>query len=108
MILNARTDELMAYEYTRKLVEQLMYEVSAGAKSYGRIISDRFIQTMLDYTVKMTPYRPSMKIDYDEHRPLEVEAILGNPLRKAQAVGVDLVQISCLYHQLKFLDAKGK
>lgn len=108
MILNARTDELMAYEYTRKLVEQLMYEVSAGAKSYGRIISDRFIQTMLDYTVKMTPYRPSMKIDYDEHRPLEVEAILGNPLRKAQAVGVDLVQISCLYHQLKFLDARGK
>ncbi|MEH1950955.1 MAG: putative 2-dehydropantoate 2-reductase [Nostoc sp.] len=108
VILNARTDELMAYKYTRKLVEQLMYEVAAGAKSYGRIISDRFIQTMLDYTVKMTPYRPSMKIDYDEHRPLEVEAIFGNPLRKAQAVGVDLVQISCLYQQLKFLDARGK
>ncbi|OYD94629.1 2-dehydropantoate 2-reductase [Nostoc sp. 'Peltigera membranacea cyanobiont' 210A] len=108
VILNARTDELMAYEYTSKLVEQLMYEVAAGAKSYGRIISDRFIQTMLDYTVKMTPYRPSMKIDYDEHRPLEVEAIFGNPLRKAQAVGVHLVQISCLYHQLKFLDAREK
>ncbi|MFN6528066.1 putative 2-dehydropantoate 2-reductase [Nostoc sp. ChiSLP03a] len=108
VILNARTDELMAYEYTRKLVEQLMYEVAAGAKSYGRIINDRFIQTMLDYTVKMTPYRPSMKIDYDEHRPLEIEAIFGNPLRKAQAVGVNLAQISCLYHQLKFLDARGK
>ena len=108
VILNARTDELMAYEYTRKLVEQLMYEVAAGAKSYGRIISDRFIQTMLDYTVKMTPYRPSMKIDYDEHRPLEVEAIFGNPLRKAQVKGVNLAQISCLYHQLKFLDAREK
>lgn len=108
VILNARTDELMAYEYTRKLVEQLMSEVAAGAKSYGRIISDRFIQTMLDYTVKMTPYRHSMKIDYDEDRPLEVEAIFGNPLRKAQALGVDLVQISCLYNQLKFLDATGK
>jgi 2-dehydropantoate 2-reductase len=108
VILNARTDELMAYKYTSKLVEQLMYEVAAGAKSYGRIISDRFIQTMLDYTVKMTPYRPSMKIDYDEHRPLEVEAIFGNPLRKAQAVGVDLAQISCLYHQLKFLDANRR
>lgn len=83
VILNARTDELMAHKYTSKLVEQLMYEVAAGAKSYGRIISDRFIQTMLDYTVKMTPYRPSMKIDYDEHRPLEIEAIFGNPLRKA-------------------------
>jgi 2-dehydropantoate 2-reductase len=104
VILNARTDELMSYVHTHKLVEQLMYEVVAGAKSCGRIIPDSFIQTMLDYTVKMKPYRTSMKIDYDERRPLEVEAIFGNPLRKAQAAGVDLPQISCIYQQLKFLD----
>ena len=106
VILNARTDELMSYVYTRKLVEQLMYEVAAGSKSCGRIIPDSFIQTMLDYTVKMKPYRTSMKIDYEEKRPLEVEAIFGNPLRKAQAAGVDLPQISCIYQQLKFLDEK--
>ncbi len=106
VILNARTDELMSYVHTRKLVEQLMHEVAAGAKSCGRIIPDSFIQTMLDYTVKMKPYRTSMKIDYDERRPLEVEAIFGNPLRKAQAAGVDLPQISCIYQQLKFLDEK--
>lgn len=40
VILNARTDELMAYIHTRNLAEQLMYEVVAGAKSYGRIIPD--------------------------------------------------------------------
>jgi 2-dehydropantoate 2-reductase len=104
VILNARTDELMTYVHTCKLVEQLMSEVVAGAKSYGRIIPDSFIQTMLDWTVKMKPYRTSMKIDYDERRPLEVEAIFGNPLRKAQAAGVNLPQISCIYQQLKFLD----
>ncbi|MDZ8052269.1 MAG: putative 2-dehydropantoate 2-reductase [Aulosira sp. ZfuVER01] len=106
VILNARTDELMAYEHTRKLAEQLMYEVAAGAKSCDRIIPDSFIQMMLDYTVKMKPYRTSMKIDYDERRPLEVEAIFGNPLRKAQAAGVNLSQINCIYQQLKFLDEK--
>ncbi|KYC41407.1 2-dehydropantoate 2-reductase [Scytonema hofmannii PCC 7110] len=104
VILNARTDELMSYVHTRQLVEQLMYEVAAGSKSCGRIIGDRFIQTMLDYTVKMKPYRTSMKIDYDERRPMEVEAIFGNPLRKAHSRGVDLPQISCIYQQLKFLD----
>ncbi|MEH1771278.1 putative 2-dehydropantoate 2-reductase [Nostoc sp.] len=104
VILNARTDELMSYVHTRKLVEQLMYEVAAGSKSCGRIIPDSFIETMLDYTVNMKPYRTSMKIDYDERRPLEVEAIFGNPLRKAQAADVDLPQISCIYQQLKFLD----
>lgn len=108
VILNAKTDELMADEYTYRLVEQLMYEVAAGANSMGRIIPHRFIETMLDYTVKMKPYRTSMKIDYDERRPLEVETIFGNPLRKAKAAGVELPQISCVYHQLKFLDAKNR
>ncbi|MBD2387181.1 putative 2-dehydropantoate 2-reductase [Cylindrospermum sp. FACHB-282] len=106
VILNATTDELMADIYTRQLVEQLMYEVADGAKSTGRIIPDSFIQTMLDYTVKMKPYRTSMKIDYDEGRALEVEAIFGNPLRKAQAAGANLPQINCVYQQLKFLAAK--
>lgn len=35
VILNARTDELMANMHTRELVEQVMYEVSAGAKTGG-------------------------------------------------------------------------
>ncbi|WP_017318418.1 putative 2-dehydropantoate 2-reductase [Mastigocladopsis repens] len=108
VILNATTAELMTNVHTRKLVEQLMYEVLTGAKNSGRIIPDSFIQKMLDYTVKMKPYRTSMKIDYDERRPLEVEAIFGNPLQMVQAAGVNLPQISCLYRQLKFLDAKQK
>ena len=108
VILNATTAELMAMVHTHKLVEQLMYEVLTGAKNSGRIIPNSFIQTMLDYTVKMKPYRTSMKIDYDEHRPLEVEAIFGNPLRMTEAAGVNLPQISCLYRQLKFLDAKQR
>jgi 2-dehydropantoate 2-reductase len=108
VILDARTDELMADIHTRQLVENLMREVALGAKSTGREIPESFIQTMLEYTWKMKPYRTSMKIDYDESRPLEVEAIFGNPLRKAQTAGVNLPQIRCLYQQLKFLDSKRK
>lgn len=108
VILNAKTDELMVNPYTCKLVEQIMCEVVAGAKGCGRIIPDSFIQTMLDYTVKMKPYHTSMKIDYDERRPLELEAILGNPLRMAKSTGVSLPQITCLYQQLKFLDARRR
>lgn len=108
VVLDATTDELMANQYTRSLVEQLMREVVVGAARCDRIIPDHFIQTMLDYTEKMTPYRTSMKIDYDEKRPLEVEAIFGNPLRVASAAGTDLPLISMLYRQLKFLDAKNR
>ncbi|MEW6494010.1 MAG: putative 2-dehydropantoate 2-reductase [Cyanobacteriota bacterium] len=108
VVLNATTNELMAAQYTRSLVEQLMAEVVAGAATADRMISDRFIQQMLDYTEKMTPYRTSMKIDYDEGRPLEVEAIFGNALRVATAAGADLPLVSMLYRQLKFLDAKNR
>ena len=107
VILDATTDEIMADMYTRTLVEQLMKEVQLGAKSTGRIIPDSFIQTMLDYTVKMKPYRTSMKIDFDENRPLEVEAIVGKPLRIAAEHDVSLPLIRCLYQQLKFLDNRN-
>ncbi|MBW4486848.1 MAG: putative 2-dehydropantoate 2-reductase [Trichocoleus desertorum ATA4-8-CV12] len=107
VVLNATTDALMADRYTYALVEQLMREVALGAKVQNRAIADDFIQKMLDDTVKMKPYRTSMKIDYDEGRPLEVEAIFGNPLRAAQAAGVQLPQIAMLYQQLKFLSDRN-
>lgn len=107
VVLNARTDELMADIHTRNLAEELMREVAAGAKSCDRIISDSWIELMLDRTIKMKPYRTSMKIDYDEKRPLEVEAMFGNPLRLARQNNVDLPKISLLYQQLKFLNARA-
>jgi 2-dehydropantoate 2-reductase len=81
-----------------------MREVIAGAKSCDRIIRDDFIPQMLEHTQKMKPYRTSMKIDYDESRPLEVEAIFGNPIRMAQQAGIKLPQIEVLYRMLKFVD----
>jgi len=106
VILDARTDELMANPDTLVLVEEIMREVIVGAKSCDRIISDDFIPHMLEYTHKMKPYRTSMKIDYDESRPLEVEAIFGNPIRVAQQAGIKLPQIEVLYRMLKFVDVQ--
>ncbi|MEG3939212.1 MULTISPECIES: putative 2-dehydropantoate 2-reductase [unclassified Microcoleus] len=106
VILNARTDELMANPDTLILVEKIMAEVIAAAKSCDRIIPDNFIPNMLEYTHKMKPYRTSMKIDYDESRPLEVEAIFGNPIRVAEKTGVKLPQIEVLYRMLKFVDVQ--
>lgn len=116
VVLDATTAELMADVQARSLAEQLMSEVAVAAEACIRQLSShekrtipgKFIQTMLDDTAKMKPYRTSMKIDYDEHRPLEIEAIFGNPLRVAQQVGVHLPQITMLYQQLKFLDTRNR
>lgn len=107
VVLDATTDQLMANDYTRSLVELLMREVITGAHSCDRHIPNSFIHKMLDYTHNMKPYRTSMKIDYDQRRPLELEAIFGNPLRIAQAAGAVLPRINTLYQQLKFLDMRN-
>ena len=107
VVLNATTQELMANINSRNLVEQLMKEVLLGAQTPNRSISETFIQEMLDHTEKMEPYRTSMKIDYDEYRPMEVEAILGNPLCSSRDRGIELPQVSMLYQELKFLNARN-
>jgi 2-dehydropantoate 2-reductase len=103
VVLDATTDELMANPQTRALVERLMREVQRAAVAYDCQVTDEFIQTMLDYTVKMTPYRTSMKIDYDEGKPLEIAAMFGNPLEFARNRGVELPSIEMLSQQLQFL-----
>ncbi len=108
VVLDATTSALMADVSTLALVRELMDEVVAGAKKCDRTIPDSFVDEMLDHTAKMKPYRTSMKIDYDEKRALEVEAIFGNPLRMVHSAGTQLPRIATLYQQLKFLDTKNR
>ena len=108
VILNATTAELMADPHTRVLAEQIMWEVVTDAAACGRCIAPDFVQEMLDRTDRMKPYRTSMKIDFDERRPMEVEAIFGNPLRATQQAGAKSPLIETLYRHLKFLDARNR
>ncbi len=108
VVLDATTKQIMLEESSRCLVEKIMTEVAAGAKSEGKEITNDYIQTMLNYTKQMKPYHTSMKLDYDNHRPLEIEAIVGNPLKRAAHQGIILPKIEMLYQQLKFLDTANR
>jgi len=107
VVLNATTSELMAQPQSRQLVEAIMREVVADARACGIAVTDEIIGKMLSNTEKMAPYRTSMKIDYDDHRPLELEAIFGNPLRAVQQAGAASPLLEQLYNQLKFLDSRN-
>jgi 2-dehydropantoate 2-reductase len=106
VVLDAGTDELMGDPSTRALVHALMGEVQAGAASQGRTIDDAFVDQMLADTDAMTPYRTSMKLDFDSGRPLELEAIYRTPLARARAVGVELPRIATVAAQLELLDRR--
>lgn len=77
-----------------------MAEVIAGARALGFKIGDSFANTQLDRTYPMGPYRPSSMIDFVEGREVEVEAIWGEPLRRAQAVGLEAPKLEALYQKI--------
>jgi 2-dehydropantoate 2-reductase len=108
VVLQASTQEMMAHPASRTLAEAIIREVVEGASRCDRLISEDFVQKMIVHTDRMKPYRTSMKIDYDEKRPLEIEAIIGHPLRVAQHAGAKLPLIEMLYRQLQFLDARSR
>ena len=103
VVLQALTDRIMAEPSTARLAEQLMREVHAAAAGCGSVIDESMITKLLDDTRKMVPYASSMLLDYQQGRPMEIEAIFGNPLRAAQAAGISVPRIEMLYQQLLFV-----
>jgi 2-dehydropantoate 2-reductase len=104
VVLSAATDTLNANPHSRRLALDLMREVCDGAAACGHPIEPAFIDKMVSYTDTMPPYLTSMKLDYDAHRPMEVESIFGNPVRAAQASGAKVPLVEMLYRELKYLD----
>ena len=102
---NALTDQLLADPETRSLSERLMNEVTTAATACTRPIPVDFIKKMIADTESMKPYAPSMKIDFDCGKPMEVESIYAQPLREAKAAGVAMPETEKLYHQLLALNS---
>ena len=106
VVLNTTTDKLVQNPETLKLARALMDEIVAGAAALGRTIPETFVAKMVQDTINMAPYKPSMKLDYDLGHPLETEAIYGEPLRQAEAAGVTMARVASLYQMLKFLEIR--
>ena len=103
----ASTREMMGAEPTLNTVKMVMGEVVRLANATGHKIPYTAIQENLDYTAAMTPYKTSMLLDYENGRPMEVDAILGNTVRLARENGVDVPCIETLYGLLSLLNRKN-
>ena len=105
-ILNCNTREIMDNPGTRNLAESLMKEVITTANANGINIEDSYSQEMIELTDNMGPYLPSMKLDFDAGRELELEVIYERPLIKAKQKGIEAPNLEFLYTQLEFMVAK--
>ncbi len=104
VILNATTDQIMKNKSSRAMVNEIMLEVIQGARVCGYEIEDNFAEIMLNATQQMVDYSPSMKLDYDAGRPLEIENIYWRPIAAAEKTGYDMQKSKILAYQLDFLN----
>ena len=108
VVLQTTTDRLMENVQTRELSQQLMLEVIHGANACGVLLKESLARQMIEMTVKMKPYAPSMRLDFDHHRPMEIEYIYSKPIEAARNAGFEMSKVSMLEKQLRFIQANGE
>ncbi len=97
-LLQQPVDSLLSRDACRELVRAIMLEViaAANAQGLGSPIDEGFADRMLEFTDNMGEYRPSMQIDREEGRQLEIGAILRVPLEYSGRQGVGMPRVAML------------
>ncbi len=104
--LNTSTDKLLKNPATRQLIYDQMMEVIGAANALGvKTLTSEFADKMMQMTDEMVPYSPSMKLDFDFHRPMEIEYLYSRPIAEAKKVGFEMPKLAMLEAELKFIDS---
>lgn len=91
------TDLILGDAGLEALVRALMREVIGISRELGYSLPRDFVDDQIEATRTMAAYRPSSMIDFQEGREVEVEAIWGEPFRRAAAAGLDAGRLETLY-----------
>ena len=104
VVLNSGTAELLRQHDSRALIKSIMLEVITAANACGQPLSASVAELMLVNTeTNMQNYSPSMKVDYEHNRPLEIDAIYQSMIDRAALSGVEMNLARMLAQQLRFL-----
>jgi 2-dehydropantoate 2-reductase len=100
------TAAILANEALYRVTLGLMNEVIDAANKCGHALESAAAFEQIKRTEKMSAYKPSTLLDWEAGKPLEIEAIWGEPLGRAAAAGVNTPRLEMAYALLKALDAK--
>ena len=103
--LHTQTDLLLKHPSTRQLIREQMMEVVVAARHLGvQNVDETFVEKMIQMTDEMTPYSPSMRLDYDFHRKMEIHYLYTRPIEIAREAGFRMPKLEMLEAELKFLE----
>jgi 2-dehydropantoate 2-reductase len=102
------TAAMLKTEADQEFVRRSMQEVCAVAQAAGHPQSPNLVEQMIAGTKAMPAYKTSMALDYENGRPMEIEAILGNTVRAARKVGVATPNLDAIYAMAKMVAGVGR
>ena len=90
------------------MTRNLMREVIDVAQKCGVPIKYELIDELIDKILAMQPIGSSMQTDCKMGRPMEVDVILGTPVRKGRELGVSIPTLEVLYTLLLAVNSRMK
>ncbi len=99
------TSAILASDALEELVRALMHEIIETARHLGHELSFSIIDTMVNNTRRMGAYKPSSLIDFLDGREVEIDAIWGEPCRRAFNARHAMPRVEALHLLLKHLAA---
>lgn len=102
-LLLQTVDRLLAIKSTRALIREIMLEVIHAANNQNLIspIPESYADSMLTFTGNMGVYKPSMQIDREDKRQLEINSIFRRPIELGRKQGVEMPRIEMLATMLE-------
>ncbi len=105
VLLHAHTQQLLGKE-TEPLIRAQMQEVIGAAIHLGvKGIDVSFADKMISVTRAMVPCMPSMRLDWDNHRAMEIAYLYTRPIAKAREAGFAMPKLEMLEQSLRFMAA---
>lgn len=101
------TATILGTDESRAFVRAAMAEVCATAAAAGHPMHPQLIEQYIAGTLKIPAYKTSMALDYEQGRPMEIEAILGNTVRAARKHGAATPILDTLYALAKMVEEKA-
>ncbi|UZR98361.1 2-dehydropantoate 2-reductase [Chondrinema litorale] len=100
VVLNKTTTQILSEPQSFEQTKAIMKEVIQGARACGIHLPEAAADVMINFTQNMSPYYPSMKLDFDNGRPLEIKYMYQKPISAAREAGFEMKETEKLYQTL--------
>ncbi|MBN2068677.1 MAG: 2-dehydropantoate 2-reductase [Opitutales bacterium] len=95
------TDKVLADPTLSARARMLMHEIQTAAAAYGIHITDEDIDRQFPFTERLDAYFPSSTLDFLNGRPVELQTMFAEPLRRGMARSVPMPELDLLYRELQ-------